>query len=299
MPTGACGINCDVCRLNLMGVCASCGPGTGPEAAAKIEVQLNLFGVACPKLTCARDKAIRYCLRDCRTFPCEKFKDGSYPFSEGFLNMQTRRRTEKPPAQTPTGNIITVPMEYWDELGEKDIDALCVDALATPHPPDGLRVRFLNDEVLVNIKDRSIRRVNKQSWEDVDRSMLELLILVYLLNAKPIPLDRDMIAVQELKGAQFFQGPHELKTIPLLRRYGKDAPGFKAAAENLGGKPLAMADAAYSLHPFPRVPLYYLLWAFDEEFGPSLSILFDRTIERHLAADAIWGLVNVVSDMLL
>ncbi len=213
--------------------------------------------------------------------------------------MQTRRREEKPPARTPTGNIIIVPMEFWEELNEKDMDALCVNSLATPNPPEGLRVRFLDDEVLVNLNDRSISRLNKEGWEDVDPSMIELLVLVYLLNVKPDPLAREMIAVQDLTDAQFFQGPHELKTTPLLRRYGNDAAGFKAAAERLGGKPLDMADAAYALHPFPRIPLYYLLWAGDEEFGPSLSILFDRTIERHLAADGIWGLVNVVSDMLL
>ena len=32
---------------------------------------------------------------------------------------------------------------------------------------------------------------------------------------------------------------------------------------------------------------------------PHLSILFDRSIESHLSADAIWGLVNLVSKELL
>ncbi len=60
-----------------------------------------------------------------------------------------------------------------------------------------------------------------------------------------------------------------------------------------------LADAAYRLTPLPKIPLYYLLWEGDEEFKPNLSILFDRSIERHLSADAIWGLVILVSDALL
>jgi hypothetical protein len=67
----------------------------------------------------------------------------------------------------------------------------------------------------------------------------------------------------------------------------------------MGGEPIDMADVAYKLSPLPKIPLYYLLWEGDEEFQPHLSILFDRSIESHLSADAIWGLVNLVSIRLL
>jgi hypothetical protein len=60
-----------------------------------------------------------------------------------------------------------------------------------------------------------------------------------------------------------------------------------------------MADVAYRFAAFPKVPLYYLLWVGDAEFPPRLSILFDRSIDKHLAADAIWGLVNLMSEILL
>jgi len=47
--------------------------------------------------------------------------------------------------------------------------------------------------------------------------------------------------------------------------------------------------------PFPRVPLYYLLWAGDDEFEPLFSVLFDRSIELFFQADAVWALVNLTS----
>jgi hypothetical protein len=108
-----------------------------------------------------------------------------------------------------------------------------------------------------------------------------------------------MVSVQKLRDAHFFQGPHELEVRPLLRRYGNDVDGFKRAANGLGGDVLELADAAYQIWVFPKVPIYYLLWKGDQEFEPRLSILFDRSIERHLSADAIWGLANLVSDILL
>ena len=37
----------------------------------------------------------------------------------------------------------------------------------------------------------------------------------------------------------------------------------------------------------------------DEEFRPRLTVLFDRSIENVLAADAIWALVNRVCMALL
>ena len=108
-----------------------------------------------------------------------------------------------------------------------------------------------------------------------------------------------MIGVKELKDSHFFRGPHELRIAPLLERFGDDPNGFKKAAEALGGEIKDLAHVAYKIPAFPKAPIYYLLWEGDEEFEPRLSVLFDRTIEKHLAADAIWGLVNIVSDTLV
>ncbi|MDH3829770.1 MAG: DUF3786 domain-containing protein, partial [Desulfobacterales bacterium] len=70
-------------------------------------------------------------------------------------------------------------------------------------------------------------------------------------------------------------------------------------AQFLEGRPVDLADAAYQLFPFPRVPVYYLFWQGDEEFEPRISVLFDRSIEEVFSADVIWGLVNRVSTALL
>lgn len=299
MPTAACGINCDVCRLRLLGICSSCGSGTSREAINKIEAQKRLLGQPCPILACAQMNNVEYCLRDCKLFPCENFTTGPYPLSEGYLNMQKRRRKQKPPGQTPKGDLIKVPPEYWNDLKKMDLDKLCKNSLAISHLPEGLLIRYLNDDILVDIKNRCLWRLMADQRERIDYALMELVILVYLLRVTPDLVRREMISASDLKDAHFFQGPHLLKIAPVLERYGKDLDGFKRASESLGGELLDLADAAYKFSPLPKIPVYYLLWEGDDEFQAHLSILFDRSIECHLSADAIWGLVNLISNELL
>jgi hypothetical protein len=194
-------------------------------------------------------------------------------------------------AKTPTGEIIKVPADYWDKLKKRNINELCKLSLAHVYPPEGLLLHFLNKDILLDMENRSIHRLNVNTREKIENPFLELIILVYLLNVSSDNTGEDIISVRDLKNAH--------QTAPILDLYGNNLEGFQSAAESLGGKSLDMADASYMLLPFPKIPLYYLLWVGDDEFEPNISILFDRSIEKHLAADAIWGLVNLVSNYLL
>ncbi|MEA3438028.1 MAG: DUF3786 domain-containing protein [Thermodesulfobacteriota bacterium] len=190
-------------------------------------------------------------------------------------------------AITPTGEVIKVPTDYWDKLIKRNIDEFCKLSLAHAYPPEGLLLHFLNKDLLLDMGNRSIHRLNVNKREKIENPFLELIVLVYLLNVSFDNLGQDIISVRDLKTAHFFHGPHELQTAHLLDLYGNNLEGFKSAAESLGGKSLDMADATYILLPFPKIPLYYLLWKGDDEFEPNVSILFDRSIEKHLAAEAI------------
>jgi hypothetical protein len=198
-----------------------------------------------------------------------------------------------------TDDAVNVPLRYWNELKQRDLKKLCENAGAKAFPPKSLVMPFLGREIQVDRVDRCLRLLKQDKWERMDYPLLELLFLVYLLNAGPDSLSHEMISVQELKDSHFFQGPHEIKIGPLVERYGYDPNRFKKAAESLGGEAQDLADVAYKIPAFPKVPLYYLLWEGDDEFEPRLSILFDRSVEKHLQADAIWGLVNVVAEALL
>jgi hypothetical protein len=159
---------------------------------------------------------------------------------------------------------------------------------------------FLNEDVLVDFDARCLKRDEGQGWESTPDPLLELVTVVYLNRVNMLhPLGKEIVGVKDLKEAHFFQGPHALQVDPLIKRYGRNLEGFKNTAEFLEGRPVDMADAAYQLLPFPRVPVYYLFWQGDDEFDPRISVLFDRSIEEVFSADVIWGLVGRVSTALL
>ncbi len=213
--------------------------------------------------------------------------------------MQEYQRKDQHKSKSSSGHEIQVPSEFWEDLQLKNLSELCDIALARQEDPETLTLNFLHTEICVHPLQRRCFLKQDGQWRMIDHSLLELLVVVYLLQVKPGWLFNETIAVQDLKDAQFFQGPHEFKTHLLLDRFGNDFEGFRLAAEKLGGTRLAMADISYKLRPFPKVPLLFLLWKGDEEFAPRASVLFDRSIELHLSADAIWGLVNLVCELLL
>jgi len=300
MATGACGINCDVCKLNLLGTCSSCGPGKSLPAEKKLAAQQRLLGGTCSILACANMNQVDYCMRDCSQFPCDNFHSGPYPFSKGFLNMQERRLKETPPAIAPDSSRVSVADNYWNDLLQRDITSLCNLTLFTPLSSNQVLFHFLQEDVVLDLEKRCLMRLKDNHWQQSDDPLLELVTVMYLINVTDIyPIGKDIVGVKDLKEGHFFQGPHVLKTDPLIERYGHDLKGFREAAEFLEGEALDMADAAYKLQPYPRVALYFLLWEGDNEFPAQVTVLFDRSIENALAADAIWALVNRVTTALL
>lgn len=301
MATGACGINCDVCQLNLLGQCSSCGPGRSDLAAAKSAAQKRAFGHPCAILECARLNHIDYCTRDCASFPCDNFTGSNYPYGKGFLDMQQRRRSQGPPSVDPSGRLIKIDASWWDALVHRDIDQVANFTLTDIDSVSGrLRFRFLSRDILVDTDRRCLLEKRDQVWEKRVLSLLELTVLDYFSRVDQLhPLGREMVGAEDLADAAYFSSRNRLRKAALLARYGDDPSGFIAAGRHIGGQIEQMGDAAIRLNPFPRIPVYYLLWRCNGEFPPRLSILFDRSIEIALSSPAIWCLVTLCSYHLL
>ena len=301
MATGACGINCNVCQLNLLGQCSSCGPGRSDLAARKSAAQKQVFGHPCAILECARLNHIDYCPRDCPSFPCDNFTGSSYPYGKGFLDMQQRRRCQGPPAVDPSGRPIEISISLWDTLSRRNMGQVADFTLSDIDSGSGhLRFRFLNRDILIDSHQRCLMEKRDQGWVKLVMPLLELTVLEYLSRVDCLyPLGREMVSAEDLRDAHYFSGRSRLKTASLIMRYSDDPNRFAGAGRWLGGRPEKMGDVAFRLNPFPRVPLYYLLWLGDEEFSTRISILFDRSIESILSSPAIWSLVTLCTYYLL
>jgi hypothetical protein len=269
-------------------------------AERKLAAQQRLLGAPCPILACAAAHRVAHCLRDCDQFPCETLATGPYPFSQGFLRMQRRRRDQPPRAYAPDGSHLQVDPGYWQAAASRDRQALSSLTFFEPVAEGRLQFSFLGETVQVDFEHRCLRRRLADVWQPSPDPLLEMVTVIYLAAVRELlPLGRDIVGLHDLKEGHFFAGPHELRLDPLLQRFGDDLDAFRAAAGRLDGVPVQMADAAFRLLPFPRVPLYYLLWQEDAEFKARIQVLFERSIETALAADAIWALVNRVSQALL
>jgi hypothetical protein len=200
----------------------------------------------------------------------------------------------------PDGSHLGPDTLQWQDLAGRSLEELANFTLARPLPDGGLQFRFLHQEICVDIPHQRLLRAKNGQNGPLEDPLLELVILVYLNKVNAIfPLDRDIVGLQDLKESHFFVGPHELRTAKVIDRYGRDPEGFRRAVAALDGRLVDMADAAGRLLPFPRIPMYFLMWFADEEFPADLKVLFDRSIEQVLPADAIWALINRVAQALV
>ena len=129
-------------------------------------------------------------------------------------------------------NLRAVPEEHWKDLALRERSEICDRSLAQLHPPEGLTIRFLHMDLLVGIENRRLRQMHHGHWHDLAHPLIELMTLVYLLNAAPVSPGDDLISVNELKDALFFRGAHALPTAPLLSRFGNDLRDLKWRAKN-------------------------------------------------------------------
>ena len=185
----------------------------------------------------------------------------------------------------------------WREVERRDRDHLVEISGFSPACDRALAFRCLGGRVIVDFEKRRLNIQGEIIRDTRDLPVLEMVTLEYLKKVDALyPADEDIVGCRDLKEGHFFSGVHEFRLGELTERFAKNPEAVSAAAMHLGGSSVEMADEAYRLLPFPRVPLYYLMWRGDEEFAPRILVLLDRSIERALRADAIWALVNLVSN---
>ena len=266
----------------------------------KLEAQERLLGAPCPLLACARLNRIDYCLRDCDQFPCENYSgDGisGYPFSNGYLNMQKRRRalleTEKQHEER-----LEIPEQHWQDMIDRGLEdiARCSGAVLTD--ADALVLEMLSRKLRISVSSRSVEIENQGRWLPAP-SLPAFVAVVYLAKCRSVPLSGQWVSEKGLSCREFFRGPHLLQTGSVLDRYGQDAADFVAAAKKYGGVEInETGDAAVRLWVLPSIPVKLVLWCGDEELDPALTVMFDKSIDQLLPGDGIWALVQMVCETL-
>jgi hypothetical protein len=184
----------------------------------------------------------------------------------------------------------------WERLRHADSQAISRNAqVSYDNASRTYLVPILNGEFACLPEEERV--FSTVARTDIPESFqLYLVVLHYLLEAQPSGIVGRWVSEQEIPGGNlFFRGPHAFHTGPLVELFGTRPALFTAAAEKLGGMPVASGDLAYRLWALPRVPLLFVLWQGDDEFPAVIHIRFDASIQNQLhTLDTIWALANVV-----
>jgi len=179
---------------------------------------------------------------------------------------------------------------HFQELSKKDPDDVCRGAGCRHDPAEGrYTVSVWGEEVNIFPHLLKIESADGDRWDP--HRYFQLFAIHYLLGSKAVEITGSWISEKEVPGgATFFRGPHRIPTDVVSNRFNNDIEAFKQRCRQLGGEPIEMADAAHAFRITKRIPVAALYWQGDEDFPAECKILYDRTINAHLAPDVIYAL---------
>jgi len=128
----------------------------------------------------------------------------------------------------------------------------------------------------------------------------KIMVLHYLIRADGTVEKNDLIPYKEIPGGMMYAGVFERRVLaPLVNVFGQDPQQFLRAGRAMGGESGSFGDVSFSLRVLPRVPVTFVMWQGDEEFPPSIQILFDRSIDHYLSLEDIVVLGEMTSKRLI
>jgi hypothetical protein len=130
--------------------------------------------------------------------------------------------------------------------------------------------------------------------------VVRVLFLHHLLHADGNPVTGKWVAYKDIPGGLLYAGVFARRvTEPLVKKYGKSAKSFCEAGTRFAGEMAGVGDASFCLQAFSRVPLQYVLWEGDDEFPPSVQLLFDSSIVHYLPLEDVVVLGQITTGRLI
>lgn len=189
-----------------------------------------------------------------------------------------------------------VSVEIWNDLRARDRAEIL--ARTGVNFTDGVyHLPFLNRTLLLAPEKQQVTIAGADNTEPGFR--LCLTAILYLSNIDPALLGPGISPLDLPGGVTFFRGHHAVPNASLEERFGRDVAGFLAAGAKLGAEPRPEGDAALMFTIFPGLRVKVILWAADDEFPARVTFTLPAHLDKFWFLDAIWGLLNLVTQELL
>lgn len=139
-------------------------------------------------------------------------------------------------------------------------------------------VRLLRDEYTVDMEDK---RILSLSCNVSAKDSVSILILHYLVRSlKGLPtITNEWVSFQQLDGGQGYYSAFKGRTLKtILRKYKSKPEALLELTSRFKAKRVQFADIALVFDVFDGVPFVIEMWRGDDEFGPEVNLLFDKSI---------------------
>ncbi len=157
------------------------------------------------------------------------------------------------------------------------------------------RLSFLRWNIFVTHPDLTFR-----APQFLDTYVIKLLAVLYMANARAVPLANRWVPYRELKDGLFYtRSFSDTVEERVCRRFGNDLDALRDACGKLGGREVDQGDLGMVVDTFPRLPLLFIIWRGDEEFEPNARILFDASATSYLNAFELRMLCGEVLNRLM
>jgi hypothetical protein len=186
--------------------------------------------------------------------------------------------------QTWTDTLVPLLGEMRASLGKQDMNTVALLTGASVHSPNGLSLRFWDDEWLISFPDAAICSMAGQACSP-DK---EVTLLYYLTHADGTTPANRWVSFHDLPNGMFYaQAFQGYSGNRLARSFVNSVDDFVRAAQQVGGERVEGGDAMFSFRPLPRITLAAQYWGGDDEFAARAFILFDASACHYLTTDGL------------
>ncbi|MEW5816891.1 MAG: DUF3786 domain-containing protein, partial [Spirochaetota bacterium] len=104
----------------------------------------------------------------------------------------------------------------------------------------------------------------------------KILILHYLTTPGDTPTKGEFVNFKNLPNASFYDPTYQKRgPLPLLNKFGNKPEGILRALDTLEGVKESLGDISIRIPIFPKIESIVVFYKGDDEFPPSVSILFN------------------------
>ena len=170
-------------------------------------------------------------------------------------------------------------------------------AMAEERDDSFLYLTFCGCDYRICRNSGHIFRKNAEDWISADSHGEVLTIFDYLCDARPGRAPSgEFVSMASLGGHVH----RELAGVcgPLEQAIDADPDRFRRACLALGGRESGGGDLSFELLLFPDLPIRLRFWHSDEDFGPTLDILWDRSTLDFLRYETTWYAAGVLRQRL-